>query len=219
MLARTGIGAKGSTLSSGNADLIMGSYVVLEGSHGVGKTTLIEQIGASDVEVIGRYLLPEAQLSSLRLPVGHRYLLNEYAKSLHASTCQARCILQDRSYGFGMAMLEYRYRHRLIGSRERRSHLDLVEASVESGVLLRPNSLVALVARSTDLLLERVRRRDGAPEARGTRSESVISFLNDFFGDPPVWYRQLVAEDYVILTPTTIEADTKTVREILGVEF
>jgi thymidylate kinase len=184
-------------------------HVVVEGTHGVGKTTAIGL-------VVNQALVPElVGLPSfvvdyeilLKLPGAPQrmFRINDIAKSQAQVLAGPSPTIADRAYSSTLAFAIASARRGTLPVSFLSETRAWVEDGLERGLLLRPDRLVVLDLDG-ELAWQRVCYRG----AHDWTSPEEILRLADVYRDPPDWYTNLVAGDYKVVASGTIKENVST---------
>lgn len=173
-------------------------HVVLEGTHGAGKTTAITKANVPAYK-IPSFVVPYETIIILPGNPRARYQINDISKCAIRRLDPTLSTLSDRSYSSSLAYAAFVADQE--GTDEYLAYYrDLIERSISTG-LLKPADSVVVFDILPVVAWQRIVERDGATWA----TFAEVEFLRRFHVDPPDWYIQLVCQNYVVHESGTLE--------------
>jgi thymidylate kinase len=121
------------------------------------------------------------------------YRVNDVARAMVVQECRQRHVLSDRSYASTLAYAAVASTRDATGSLES-SARQWAEAALSVGLLDRPERVLVL-----DLDSREAWRRISNRGPTWWTSQSEVDALATFYRQPPTWFIELVAEEYMVV--------------------
>ena len=181
-------------------------HIVVEGTHGGGKSTAIAQSNIAGVCKIPSLLVPYEIL--LQLPGDPRavYYVNDVAKS------QVRCLdpnrptLSDRS--FASSLVYAAFVAETSGSKQYFANVRTrIEQAVDSQKLFLADLIIVFDIDPLEAW-RRVCARDGGQWT----TVDEIEFFQRFYANPPRWFLEIVTKEYLLVGSSSIEANVAAIE-------
>lgn len=176
-------------------------HVVVEGTHGAGKSTAIAQADIANVYKIPSLLVPYETLLSLPGDPRFVYYVNDVAKSQVRCLDPTRSTLSDRSFSSTLAFAAF-----VAATSGSTEYLSAVRTRVEDAIesqKLFPADLTLAFNIAPVEAWRRIYERDGA----WWTSVDEVEFLQRFYVDPPRWFLEIVTKEYLLVESLSVEAN------------
>ncbi|GAA0716038.1 hypothetical protein Drose_37080 [Dactylosporangium roseum] len=188
-------------------------HVVVEGTHGVGKTTAIglvlDQLLVPGLVGIPGFVVEYETLLKLPGTPQRMFRINDIAKSQAQVLAAPSPTIADRAYSSTLAFAIASASRGTLPVSFLSETRAWVEDGLDRGLLLRPDRLVVLDLDG-ELAWQRVCHRG----AHDWTSQEEVSHLAEVYRDPPGWYVNLVACDYNVVTSGTIDDNVSTLARM-----
>lgn len=179
------------------------THLVVEGTHGVGKTTAITELQTrgtiQGLGVIPGFLVPWDSLMEMPGDTLRSYRINDVARSQAQLHMCGRHTIGDRSYSSTLAFAAVAHDLGMVPPEFLSETQQWVASALDRQLLLRADKITVF-----DLPAEVAWKRINARGASDWTSFEEVSALRDFHRQPPNWYLELVASTYEVVTSSSV---------------